>query len=338
MKGISYQYSLKMMSAVVGVILLITITASPLKGETSFQQFPEFKPGDYFKCKLTADNLLDSIGEGIAGDDYLGAENVSIDRAEYRITGVEMITIGGIQYSCVIAVFTWELNFTLVFEEGSTDTDDDRLAYEMIFESKEWMVKTNRTIIKHEETTETNMTYKRDGEDHLYRSEKTTKNSFISFSGEVLKFPFKVGETWSCSATYISNSTEKSKTDDDEWEVEYSEEEITVTTEIEIVGENTVTVEAGTFTCAKIKFQDHGESEYRMEFYTKSGVPVKILKYAEDGTLGMSLELRDYKMANEKTDDGMEDDDETGFISGFEVTAVALGTLLVAVFLKKNTK
>jgi len=318
----------KMATELTIILLLLVTLSTQAGGEMVVNEYPALKTGDYFKFHLTADNWIDAMGENIGGEDYKNAEDVDISKIEYRITGEEIITWDGTDYPCVIMMFSWDMSFTLNFEEGSTDFDDDKVSIEYHIESKDWMIKTNQTTVKEESTFIMKMRFSMDGEDHVYHAESFEKVSYSEI-GESLRFPLKAGNTWSEAETYVSNETEKSRMDDDDWEIEYHEEETIETTEYEVTGENAVTVIAGTFNCLKVKEQTHGESEYIITYYDRNGIPVKGIFYDGDGTINMTIELKEYKMANEvKGGEGVEQD-EVGFVSGFDLLISTLGIIVV---------
>jgi len=324
-------------SVIIGIILLSTLTAVPISGELEFHEFPEFKIGDYFKYKVVADRFVDEMGEDIGGDDYIGAEDISIGNVELRVTGEELVTVDGVDYSCYIGVITWEMEFTLLFEEGTMGTDDDKVSYHLSMETKGWDTKSNQTTVKVEDKLYMEMRFKDDGEDHLIQMESITKEIYTSHSGVDMKFPLTVGSTWTESSTHTANTTERSKVDDDDWEIEYIEEEVTKTTEYEVLGENRVSVEAGSFKCLKIKSQDHGESEYDVDFYDRNGIWVKGLIYSSDGTLNMSMELCEYKMTNAVA--GSEaTEEEPGYIPGFKIIPVTIAISTCGFWLRKRNE
>jgi len=316
--------ALKISITICALLLVIsffsTVSATVSAGDVVIEEFPGYSTGDYFNFDLKADNFVDSIGTNIAGDDYIGAEDVVIGDMETRITGEDTVTVGGTEYSCVIAEFTWEMSFTLLFEEGSAITDDDRLTYQQIVsETTSWWDKAHQTTVKSENRVYLELHYQKDGESHITEAETITKETYSSITGEEMRFPLRVGNTWSLSSTYTSNTTMRSRTDDEDWEQESYEEEINETTEYEVVSENIVTVEAGTFDCLKLKTQEHGESDYSIAFYDRSGVPAKMLEYDADGTLSMSMELKSYRVANEKGSSSGDDDFEIMGMDGYLV-------------------
>jgi len=306
------------------------MSATPTDAETSFNGFPSYTPGDYFKFEFDAEAFIDAVGIELAGEDYEGSENVDVGTVEYRVTGEEAVTVDGTDYSCVIIDFSWDLSFTLKFEDGSTEFDDDRLSYEFEMNNRMWFVVENQTTVSSEESMSMVMRFKTDGDDHTLLMEEETKNTYLEVSGGSFQFPLKVGDTWSESATYISNITERTKMDNDDWETESYELEISESSEYEVLGENNVKVPAGRFQCLKIKDQDQWSSEYSICYYDRNGIPVKMVEYGPDGTLGMSLELNDFKMKN--ADVGTSDDDDDDFeIMGIDGYLFTGGSSLAAI-------
>ena len=291
---------------IINIFLSLIICFSPhVRGETSYESFPELAVGDYFKYEVVERGLIDFVGRTLS-DDYIGYENENFEMFKFEITKEDKVTVNGENHDCIIASISWKASFTLKFKEGSTGLDDDKLTILRDYSSKDWWTKKGQNTVKEESTNYIKMSYKYDGEDKFEENEESTRVTY-KIVGDDYSFPLKIGKTWSSTTEKIVNTTVKYRTDEQDWD-EYSEESNeTKTTENKIISEKIVEVPAGKFKCLKMKSQEQGVTDYSEGFIDKNGILVKMFSY-ENNMLSMTINLIEYKMKNEigKNDDGFE--------------------------------
>ncbi len=313
MTRVTNQQLISFFCLLIGLVLLVGTVPVPAQGAREFKDFPAMSQGDKFSYKVNADNLGDAIGRSFAEDDFIGAEEEDLPQIELKLTGEETVNVGGTDYQCIILESTWSLSFTFILKAGS-DYDDDRISFEMTMVTTSWTKEFTQTTMKSESTSETHLRFAQDGESYHFEFVEEEREDYTSVDGEDFVFPLKVGNSWSMSSTYLYNSSSKSRVNEGDWDHDYFEDDMMGnTTQWEVLSENDVTVNPGSFQCLKLKRQVQGSSSYSEEFYDMNGIPVKNVNYDEDGTISVSFELESYSMKNERKPGSGDSDDDDDF-------------------------
>lgn len=310
---------------------MILISASNVVVANTFNEFPTYSTGDTLTFDMNAQGLADSMGQQIAGDDFKEIENLSTDNIEYKVVGSELITVDGIEYSTTIMQMGWIIKYTIVFDEGSSDYDDDKLTIDTSIKHKGWTIATNGTDVKMESTNTLNMEFVTDGEPHTFQSETVEIDTYTSIKGAYYTFPMSQGSAWSFTADITRNSTEKSRMDDDDWDYDYEDEDLTITTEFEVLGSNNITVPAGTFSCLKIKEQEQGDANFTHYYFDENGLLIKMVGIDNQSTQVLSMELINYTFKNKIVhlpDPEPPKDKDEKFISAFSIIPLSLGLVI----------
>lgn len=283
------------------LIIIVIGTFPTVNAETTFESFPELTTGDYFNYEVKEKGLVDFVGNTLGGQYYTAYENANVGMFIFKITEDDEVTIEGQKYDCVIAEVKWKASFTLEFKEGSTEFDDDKLTFERDYFSKNWLTKSEQETVRLEDTNYIKMSFTKDNKPNIGESETITKYTYKNI-GDEYSYPLKVGKSWSSTTETILNTTERYRINNEDWEEVSSEETETKIEEYEVLSKNQVNVPAGSFNCLKLKNQEVGISNFGEAYIEKNGILVKMLSY-ENGTLAMTIELKDYKMKNEIRED-----------------------------------
>ena len=281
------------------IALVLVWSFSSVDAETTIGNFPDLSIGDYFKYEIDEKQFIDNMGEDFGEDDYIGYENENVDFLMHSIIGEEVVEINGEFYDCIIVNITWNFQFTMLFEEDSTWFDDDKFTMLMETMSDEWWIKSNYTKVKEKGLYYSEMNYKMDTDDY---SDQEVTWEIITYNkiDDIYSFPLTTGKSWSSTIDKTTNETIKMRTNEDEWEYDYYEDTWEITTDYEVLSEESVTVPAGTFNCLKIKAQEEDDEDYYDEsLICENGYFVKILNY-EYEEIFMTFELVEYDMEYEK--------------------------------------
>ena len=282
---------------VIGLFTMISILVIPeIRGETKFNSYPELTEGDFFKYEIEEKTYIDNFGNNFDDENYLGFEDVNFDLYKIEFDEEKEVIIGEKTYDCVIVTSTWKASFTLEFKYGSTETDDDKYIFTLEITDKTWKIKTNQTIVKEVNIMKNIMGYIVNGEDHISESWSNTQITYNKIEQDNL--PLKVGKSWSSTTNKTINVTERSRMDDDEWDLETYEYSESTKTDYEVISEESINVSAGIFSCLKIKSQVEGETNYEMDLMCESGFSIKRLYYEGD-EIFIQMQLTAYEMNNE---------------------------------------
>lgn len=314
----------------IGLLSMVLIWSLPTSNaETTFESFPEFKEGDYFRYEFDENLYFDIEGDYIKGSEVIGYENQNLDMYIYEIIGEEKITIDNKTYDCVIVKNEWKMSVTYLLNEGTSDNDKINWSYN--FSSKEWWLKSDQTKVKEERTQQSELSYISQGEFIIEGSESIDKVTYMQI-GKDLSFPLTIGKTWKSEIEKKSNYTGKYRTTEEKWEEYSSETSINESINFEVISEKSVKVKAGTFDCLKIKIQKDGEDHYQVQYFTKNGFVTKIEFYDPDDSLRNKLELTSYKMKNE-----IANDDLNFKLISMVIFVVAIMSFIIIFIVKKKS-
>lgn len=324
----------KNVSLITGTILclmLLVLCQSDVIAKTMIDDFPEFTVGDYFIYDFDEKIYIDNFGKTVEEGNYIGHENLRFGE-EYieKISSKERINIDDETYDCIIIDSSWNATCTMLFKEGSTSYDEDKVNITLGFTNKEWIIKSERTTVKEERFYYYEISTKNFGKEYCFENE-ITKHMTYNKIGKRYSFPLSVGKSWYHTINVTTLINEKSRINNGAWEHSNSKEEERMGGKFEVISEETLEVPAGKFNCYKIHLNEPNDSQYIEYYISEQGFIVK-KKYYDYGELEYRMELKEYNMFNNEVyiyeDEGISSAGAILLFSGIlAVSLIIVGTL-----------
>ena len=268
--------------------------------------------GDFIQYEFVDDSFIVNLGKAMGEDKYLRYEDHQGGKVRMELTTKGETLYEGETVNFIAGEFSWDESFVLFFDDISDDGDgkEDRVEVHYSMISETWDIdasffSTNNTVIKDSTFMKINfnMTINQYEDQILIWSSsiQETTTDFIDREG-IEPSTLEVGTTWSITTTDREKGTERSRDcvdgDCDDWVTEEIDEELTVTTNYEIIGEKSLTTPAGNFNVLEQKETESGEDpgNYTLTYLSEMALPVGLTVYEEDAKF-MNLHLESYKIS-----------------------------------------